>query len=137
MNHIEYVAMSGAEPQQVLASTLCMMSCTMQSGSWLHIEKIADNLNWLSDCVALETPLRRLCQHLACHWEAELSAHESHTNATGAVANPNPVPNPVPNHSPVAGSKNAAAPAAYFSTNADTEKAQSIAIQVILKAQIH
>ena len=47
----------------------------MQTSSWQHIESITHKLNWLSACHNLDERLRRLCQHLACHWEAQLLDH--------------------------------------------------------------
>lgn len=78
MDEINYVQQSDATPQTVMAATLCMMSCTMQSGCWIYVNRIADNLNWLADSAELETELRRLCQRLACHWESQLTEHRIH-----------------------------------------------------------
>lgn len=69
---------SDATPQTVMAATLCMMSCTMQSGCWIYVTRIADNLNWLADSTELDIELRRHCQRLACHWESQLAEHRIH-----------------------------------------------------------
>ena len=87
MNNINYVQKSDASPQTVMAATLCMMSCTMQSGCWIYVNRLADHLNWLADAPELESELRRLCQRLACHWESQLAEHRIHdqpqANASG------------------------------------------------------
>lgn len=89
MNDINYVAKNDASPQTVMAATLCMMSCTMQSGCWIYVNRIADNLNWLADSTELESELRRLCQRLACHWESQLSEHRIHDEASARASNTN------------------------------------------------
>jgi hypothetical protein len=89
MNDINYVAKSDATPQTVMAATLCMMSCTMQSDCWIYVSRIADNLNWLADSTALESELRRLCQRLACHWEAQLTEHRIHDETSARASNTN------------------------------------------------
>jgi hypothetical protein len=87
MEDINYVQQSDASPQTVMAATLCMMSCTMQSGCWIYINRIADNLNWLAESAELEAELRRLCQRLACHWEAQLAEHRIHDDVAARASN--------------------------------------------------
>ena len=58
------------DPQAVIAGTLCLMSCTMQSGGALYLPKIIDNLNFLADSEDVDFRLRILCRRMACHWEA-------------------------------------------------------------------
>ncbi len=90
MNNINYVRNNDATPQTVMAATLCMMSCTMQSGCWIYVARIADNLNWLADSSELESELRRLCQRLACHWESQLAEHRIHDQSTACAASSSP-----------------------------------------------
>jgi hypothetical protein len=87
MDDINYVAKSDATPQTVMAATLCMMSCTMQSGCWVYVNRIADNLNWLADSAELESELRRLCQRLACHWASQLAEHRIHDGRAAFTSN--------------------------------------------------
>jgi hypothetical protein len=87
MDDISYVQKSDASPQKVMAATLCMMSCTMQSGCWIYVNRIADNLNWLADSAELESELRRLCQRLACHWESQLTEHRIHDESAARASN--------------------------------------------------
>jgi hypothetical protein len=77
MEDINYVQQSDASPQTVMAATLC----------WIYINRIADNLNWLAESAELEAELRRLCQRLACHWEAQLAEHRIHDDVAARASN--------------------------------------------------
>ncbi len=74
----------GSDPQAVLGATLCMMSCSMQSGCRIYLVRIAENLEWLGALKTLDADFRRLCRRLAAHWEAE--AAQSSAAATDGVA---------------------------------------------------
>lgn len=74
----------GSDPQAVLGATLCMMSCSMQSGCRIYLARIAENLEWLGARKSLDDDFRRLCRRLAAHWEAE--AAQSAGTATGDVS---------------------------------------------------
>jgi hypothetical protein len=71
MNDIFYTRAHQPDPQAVIASTFCLMNCTMMSGGAIYLPKIIDNLNFLADCADINEPLRILCRHMACHWEAQ------------------------------------------------------------------
>ncbi len=74
----------GSDPQAVLGATLCMMSCSMQSGCRIYLVRIAENLEWLGALKSLDANFRRLCRRLAAHWEAE--AAQSRDGAAGNVS---------------------------------------------------
>jgi hypothetical protein len=76
MEYLDYRSADGADPHAVLAATLCMMSCSMQSGCRIYLPRIAENLDWLSAAGAFDQNFRTLCRRLAAHWEAEVSADE-------------------------------------------------------------
>lgn len=71
MKNIHFYRRNQPEPEAVIAGTFCLMSCTMMSGSKMHLHKIIDNFNFLADCEAIAPALRTLCRRMACHWEAE------------------------------------------------------------------
>lgn len=85
MEYLDYRSGADADPHAVLASTLCMMSCTMQSGCRIYLPRIAENLDWLSAVQMFDKNFRALCRRLAAHWDAEMNradnaptrAHES------------------------------------------------------------
>ena len=58
--------------EAVVAGTICLMSCSMQSGSKAYVQKIVDNLDILAGCRELSSELRGVCRRLAGHWQYEL-----------------------------------------------------------------
>lgn len=60
--------------EAVVAGTLCLMSCSMQSGSTLYMKKIVDNLDALASCSSLSCEMRRVCRRLAGHWQIKLDS---------------------------------------------------------------
>ncbi len=76
MEYLDVERRKDADPQAVLGATLCMMSCTMQSGCQIYLRSIAENLEWLSAIKTLDENFRRLCRRLAIHWETEAAQHE-------------------------------------------------------------
>ncbi len=76
MDYLDVERGADADPQAVLGATLCMMSCTMQSGCQIYLRKIAENLEWLSALKTFDENFRRLCRRLALHWESEADQHE-------------------------------------------------------------
>ncbi len=74
MDYLDIEGAEGTDPQAVLGATLCMMSCTMQSGCQIYLTRIADYLEWLGALKSLDEKFRRLCRRLAAHWEAEAGA---------------------------------------------------------------
>lgn len=58
--------------EAVVAGTLCLMSCAMQSGSTIYVKKIVDNLDVLASCPSLSCEMRRVCRRLAGHWQCAL-----------------------------------------------------------------
>lgn len=80
MDYLDIEQTDNADPLAVLGATLCMMSCTMQSGCRIYLPRIADNLDWLAARPGLDADFRRLCRRLAAHWEGahlEDAAHQS------------------------------------------------------------
>jgi hypothetical protein len=71
MEYLDYQHGADADPHAVLASTLCMMSCTIQSGCRIYLRRIAENLDWLSAVHVFDKNFRTLCRRLAAHWDAE------------------------------------------------------------------
>jgi hypothetical protein len=71
MNGMCFSSQHQPDPQAVIAGTLCLLSCSLQSGTRLYLPKIVDNFNFLADCESLDHPLRTLCRRMASHWEAE------------------------------------------------------------------
>ncbi|MBL8525932.1 MAG: hypothetical protein JNN20_19785 [Betaproteobacteria bacterium] len=59
----------GVSAEAVLAGTLCLMSCAMQSGSTRYLAKIVDNLDVLAACPELSREMRCVCRRLAGHWQ--------------------------------------------------------------------
>ena len=72
MEHVNFSKVDMPNPQTVIAGTFCLMSCAMRTGSNLYLPKIVDNLNYLSDCVGLDSSLRRLCSRISSDWESWL-----------------------------------------------------------------
>lgn len=70
MDYLDVRGGTGADPQAVLGATLCMMSCSMQSGCKIYLRRIVQNLEWLAAVQALDQDFRRLCRRLADHWDA-------------------------------------------------------------------
>ena len=70
MDYLDVEGSTGADPHAVLGATLCMMSCSMQSGCKIYLRRIVDNLEWLAAVQALDMDFRRLCRRLAVHWDA-------------------------------------------------------------------
>ncbi len=60
--------------EAVVAGTLCLMSCSMQSGSTLYMKKIVDNLDVLASCSSLSCEMRRVCRRLASHWQSAMDS---------------------------------------------------------------
>lgn len=60
--------------EAVMAGTLCLMSCAMQTGSLMYVRKIVDNLDILSACPTLSGEMRSVCRRLAGHWQCALDA---------------------------------------------------------------
>jgi hypothetical protein len=58
--------------EAVVAGTLCLMSCAMQTGSLVYVRKMVCNLNLLAGCPHVSDPMRRLCRNLACQWQGAL-----------------------------------------------------------------
>ena len=58
--------------EAVVAGTMCLMSCAMQTGSMMYVKKIVDNLDLLSTCTDLSCEMRSVCRKLACHWQCAL-----------------------------------------------------------------
>lgn len=88
MEYLDYRHGADADPHAVLASTLCMMSCTMQSGCRIYLPRIAENLDWLSAVQVFDKNFRALCRRLATHWDAEMNrvddaAIDSHESLAG------------------------------------------------------
>jgi hypothetical protein len=73
MEYLDYRHGADADPHAVLASTLCMMSCTIQSGCRIYLPRIAENLGWLSAVQEFDKNFRTLCRRLAAHWDAEMN----------------------------------------------------------------
>lgn len=74
MEYLDYRSAVGADPYAVIASTLCMMSCTMQSGCRIYLPRIVENLDWLAAVQSFDASFRTLCRRLAAHWDAEVNA---------------------------------------------------------------
>ncbi len=74
MDYLDIEGGAGADPQAVLGATLCMMSCTMQSGCKIYLPRIVENLEWLAALKAFDEDFRRLCRRLSAHWETVLFA---------------------------------------------------------------
>jgi hypothetical protein len=83
MQNKEFMCVNKPNPQAVIAGTFCLMNCVMTTGAAssagaMYLHKIIDNFNFLSDCEALEGPLRTLCRRMACRWEAvQMQTHVS------------------------------------------------------------
>lgn len=80
MDYLDLNESTDADPQAVIGATLCMMSCTMQSGCAIYLPRIARNLAWLSKRTSLDPYFRRLCDRLSDHWEQasqQLPPHET------------------------------------------------------------
>jgi hypothetical protein len=81
MDYLDVKSTTGADPQAVLGATLCMMSCSMQSGCTIYLGRIVENLEWLAAAQPFDKDFRRLCRRLAAHWDAvveqALQANES------------------------------------------------------------
>jgi hypothetical protein len=79
MSHFDSLRFARAHepnPNAVIGGTLCLMSCSMMSGTHLYLNKIIDNFNYLADCEIVDRPLRVLCRRMAAHWEAERMKNE-------------------------------------------------------------
>lgn len=63
--------------EAVVAGTMCLMSCAMQTGSMMYVRKIVDNLDLLSSCPNLSCEMRSVCRKLACHWQGALDDERS------------------------------------------------------------
>lgn len=74
MDYLDIEGGAGADPQAVLGATLCMMSCTMQSGCKIYLPRIVENLEWLAALKAFDEDFRRLCRRLSEHWEGVVFA---------------------------------------------------------------
>jgi hypothetical protein len=62
------------DPHGVIGATFCMMSCSMQSGSPLHLRRIVNNLAWLAAHPKVGNDLRLCCGRLHDHWERIVDA---------------------------------------------------------------
>ena len=70
MEYLDVQSTAGTVPQAVLGATLCMMSCSMQSGCSIYLYRIVENLEWLAAAQAFDMDFRRLCRRLTAHWDA-------------------------------------------------------------------
>jgi hypothetical protein len=60
------------DPMGVIGATLCMLSCSLQSGTTLHLPKIIANFAWLSERSDLGQELQVCCRRLGIHFEMML-----------------------------------------------------------------
>ena len=84
MDYLDINESNDADPQAIIGATLCMMSCTMQSGCGIYLPRIARNLEWLSNRATLDQNFRRLCDRLSLHWEQAAQTLNSR-RSTGAT----------------------------------------------------
>ena len=78
----EHLSAEDVPLEAVVAGTMCLMSCAMQTGSLMYVKKIVDNLELLSSSPNLSCEMRSVCRKLACHWQCALDAG----GADGATA---------------------------------------------------
>ena len=70
--------------EAILAGTMCLMSCAMQTGSMMYVKKIVDNLDLLSSSRNLSREMRSVCRKLACHWQCALDAEGTAESAAAS-----------------------------------------------------
>jgi hypothetical protein len=87
MEYLDVKSATGADPQAVLGATLCMMSCSMQSGCTIYLCRIVENLEWLAAAQLFDKDFRRLCRRLAAHWDAVVE-RAAQSNANVSSHNP-------------------------------------------------
>jgi hypothetical protein len=62
-----------AEPDALVAGTLCLMSCPRSSGAPLFVRRIVANLERLAAHPQVTREMRTVCRRLAAQWEQRLS----------------------------------------------------------------
>jgi hypothetical protein len=85
MDHqqIEFFSADEPSPMAVVAGTLCLMSCALQSRPNLYIGKLIDNFNYLANHAAIDPTIRSVCRRMACHWESEAVARRISDHSDG------------------------------------------------------
>ena len=74
--------------EAVVAGTMCLMSCAMQTGSMMYVRKIVDNLDLLASSANLSCEMRSVCRKLACHWQCALDENSPRGEAATIPAVP-------------------------------------------------
>jgi hypothetical protein len=62
-----------AEPEALVAGTLCLMSCAGASGAPLFVRRIVANLEKLAGHPRVTLEMRTVCRRLALQWEQRLA----------------------------------------------------------------
>ena len=68
----DHSPMEDVPVEAVVAGTMCLMSCAMQTGSMMYVRKIVDNLDLLASSANLSGEMRSVCRKLAGHWQCAL-----------------------------------------------------------------
>ena len=70
-----------AQPDAVIAGTLCLMSCYVQHPVALYADRIAANLNQMARFSMLTPELRTICRRLAERWDGIRSGANARARA--------------------------------------------------------